>query len=50
MLGGGKIYHFTVRLRTDESHQLDEELIREIIERYKPAFSTYELSIDSVHY
>ncbi|BAY81545.1 phage tail protein [Calothrix parasitica NIES-267] len=50
MLGGGKPYHFTVRLRTDTSNQLDEELVREIIERYKPAFSTYELSIDSVHY
>lgn len=49
MLGGGKPYHFTVKLRTDESNQLDEELVREIIERYKPAFSTYELSIDSVH-
>lgn len=45
MLAGGKPYHFTVRLRTDTSHQLDEELIREIIERYKPAFSNYELSI-----
>ena len=45
MLGSGRPYHFKVRLRTDVSHQLDEELIREIIERYKPAFSTYELSI-----
>ena len=45
MLGGGKPYHFTVRLRTDASNQLDEELVQEIIERQKPAFSTYELSI-----
>jgi len=45
MLGGGKPYHFTVRLRADESNHLDEELVREIIERYKPAFSTYELLI-----
>lgn len=47
MLGGGKPYHFTVRLRTDASNQIDEELVQEIIERQKPAFSTYELSIST---
>ncbi|MEM1392213.1 MAG: phage tail protein [Cyanobacteria bacterium P01_H01_bin.150] len=46
MLGGGKPYHFTVSLRADKSNQLDEQLVREIIERYKPAFSTYELSMN----
>ena len=45
MLGGGKPYHFVVRLRTNASNKLDEELIQEIIERQKPAFSTYELFI-----
>jgi phage tail-like protein len=47
MLGGGKPYHFTVRLRTDASNRLDEELVQEIIERQKPAFSTYELLIST---
>ena len=40
MLGGGKPYHFTVSLRADKSNQLDEQLVREIIERYKDRKST----------
>ncbi|MEA5540732.1 phage tail protein [Limnoraphis robusta Tam1] len=45
MLGGGRAYHFIVRLRVDFPNQIDEPLVREIIEQYKPAFSTYELNI-----
>jgi len=48
MIGGGHPYHFIVRLRPTESLQLDEGLLREIIEQQKPAFSTYELSILSL--
>ncbi|WP_281062761.1 phage tail protein [Limnoraphis robusta] len=45
MLGGGRAYHFIVRLRVDFPNQIDEPLVREIIEQYKPAFCTYELNI-----
>lgn len=46
MLGGGKKYHFLVRLRAEYPDQvIDEEMVREIIERERPAFCTYELSI-----
>ncbi|MGK7929295.1 MAG: phage tail protein [Spirulina sp.] len=44
-LGGGKPYHIKVVLRPRESDRLNEELIREIIQREKPAFCTYELNI-----
>ena len=47
MLGGGKKYHFAVRLRVDDSNlEVEEKMIREIIERERPAFSSYELHID----
>lgn len=45
MLGGGRPYHFIVKICYPQSFQLDEPLIREIIEREKPAFSTYELNL-----
>lgn len=45
MIGGGRPYHFIVRLRATESLRIDESLVRKIIEQQKPAFSTYELSI-----
>lgn len=45
ILGGGKPYHFIVRLRLDRSYQVDRALIQEVIERQKPAFCTYELLI-----
>lgn len=45
MLGGGRAYHFIVRLKSEFPNQIDELLVREIIEQYKPAFSTYELNI-----
>jgi len=47
VLGGGQPYHFVVRLRSDRSNTIDENLMRRIIEQEKPAFSTYELLIES---
>lgn len=46
VLGGGQAYHFVVRLRSDHSQNLDEKLVRKIIEQEKPAFTTYELFIE----
>ncbi|WP_254449423.1 phage tail protein, partial [Anabaena sp. UHCC 0253] len=43
IVGGGKPYHFIVRLRHKPYHQINEQLIRQIIEQEKPAFCTYEL-------
>ncbi|HEY9625319.1 MAG TPA: phage tail protein [Crinalium sp.] len=45
-LGGGRPFHFIVRLRCDADHQIDEPLVRSIIEQEKPAFCTYELYIE----
>lgn len=45
MLGGGQPYHFRVCLRPQSASQIDEQLVRYIIEREKPAFCTYELTI-----
>lgn len=47
MLGGGRPFHFIVRLRPDPGQQIDERLVRDIIEREKPAFCTYDLYIAS---
>ena len=47
MIGGGRPYHFIVRLRPDIPGQVNEELVRHIIEQQKPAFCTYELYIES---
>jgi phage tail-like protein len=47
MLGGGRPYHFIVRLRCEENSRIDERLVREVIEREKPAFCTYDLHIES---
>lgn len=46
MIGGGQPYHFIVRLRPEATDQIDESLIRSIIEQYKPAFCTYELIVE----
>jgi phage tail-like protein len=43
MLGGGRSYHFTVRMRSPKP--LDESLIHNIIKREKPAFCSYDLHI-----
>ncbi|GAB1542735.1 phage tail protein [Scytonema sp. NUACC21] len=45
MVGGGRPYHFIVELCPQRPEQIDEGLVREIIERQKPAFCTYELDI-----
>jgi len=50
MLGGGKPYHFVVRLRLEhppgnQQPPLNEILIRAIIDQQKPAFCTYDLHI-----
>lgn len=48
IVGGGKPYHFIVILRTERSHLIDENLVRQIIDKEKPAFCTYELYIEPV--
>ena len=45
-LGGGTPYHFIVRLRPEFPQQVDEALVRLIIEQEKPAFCTYDLYIE----
>ncbi|KYC42597.1 phage tail protein [Scytonema hofmannii PCC 7110] len=45
MLGGGRPYHFQVELQANNLEQIDEKLVREIIERQKPGFCSYELDI-----
>lgn len=45
MFGGGKHFHFVVRLRVEDHNSIDEPMVREVIEREKPAFCTYELDI-----
>lgn len=46
VLGGGRCYHFTVRLRCQETEAINEELIRMIIEQEKPTWCTYELYLE----
>ncbi len=43
VLGGGRPYHFTVRLRSTPAIPLNETLIRQIIEAEKPTWCTYDL-------
>jgi phage tail-like protein len=45
VLGGGRPYHFMVRLRPERENQIDERLVRRILVQEKPAFCTYELMI-----
>ncbi|MBD2449735.1 phage tail protein [Nostoc sp. FACHB-152] len=46
VLGGGQPYHFNIRLRSDNYKNIDEILVRQIIEQEKPAFSTYNLFVE----
>ncbi len=46
IIGGGRPYHFIVTLRPDPGVQIDEQLVRYIIDQEKPAFCTYELYIE----
>ena len=43
--GGGKPFHFVVRIRHNLQNSLDIPLIHQIIEREKPVFCTYDLEI-----
>ncbi len=47
LMGGGRPYHFIVRLRSEPEIEIDEQLVDYIIEQEKPAFCTYELIIDN---
>lgn len=44
-IGGGKPFHFSVILRSEQERTLDEALVHEIIQSVKPAFCTYGLQI-----
>jgi phage tail-like protein len=46
VLGGGRPYHFTVRLRSIPDQPLDEILIRKIIDTEKPTWCTYDLYLE----
>ncbi len=46
--GGGRPFHFIVRIRNDLQNSLDLSLIRQIIEQEKPAFCTYDLEFIGV--
>ncbi|NJN03076.1 MAG: phage tail protein [Leptolyngbyaceae cyanobacterium SL_1_1] len=45
-LGGGRPFHFIVRLRSPRPEQIDSALVHTIIRQEKPAFCTYELSVE----
>jgi phage tail-like protein len=47
IIGGGKPYHFDVRLRAQPNSPIDEQLIRRIIDQEKPAFCSYSLLIET---
>lgn len=47
IIGGGRPFHFIVTLRPDSGMQIDERLVRYIIDQEKPAFCTYELYIEN---
>lgn len=47
IVGGGRPFHFSITLRPDSGMQIDEHLVRHIIEQEKPAFCTYELYIEN---
>ncbi|MBT9314530.1 phage tail protein [Leptothoe spongobia] len=47
ILGGSRPCHFSVHLRAPDNYSLDEALIRTIIDQEKPAFSSYDLAIET---
>ncbi len=49
VFGGGKPYHFEVRLRSSPDNLIDEQLVRRIIDQEKPAFCSYDLCIETVN-
>jgi phage tail-like protein len=48
MVGGGLPYHFHIHLVNDLGVPLPVDLIRQIVEQEKPAFCTYELTIEEI--
>ena len=46
VFGGGKPYHFQVRLRANPDNPIDEQLVRRILDQEKPVFCTYDLWIE----
>ncbi len=46
ILGGGKPFHFEIRLRGDPN-VIEEQFARTVIEEQKPAFCTYDLTIEA---
>jgi phage tail-like protein len=49
LLGEGNPYHFVVHLRCGSTHQINESLVRQVIEQEKPAFCTYDLFIHPIN-
>lgn len=45
VIGGGRLFHFVVILRSIPGVLIDEVLVRSVIEREKPAFCSYQLYI-----
>ena len=45
ILGGGRPFYFMVHLRPESLSQIDEGLVRSVIEQEKPAFCTYDLFV-----
>lgn len=46
ILGGGRPYHFVVRLREQFPNQVDATLVRRILDQEKPAHCTWELVVE----
>ena len=47
IIGGGKAFHFEVRLCIQPNSSIDEQLVRRIIDQEKPAFCSYSLCIET---
>jgi phage tail-like protein len=47
IFGGGKPYHFEVRLRSTPDNPIDEQLVRRIIDQEKPVFCSYDLYVET---
>lgn len=47
IVGGGRPYHFVVRLREQFAEQVDAALVRRILDQEKPAHCTWDLVIES---
>lgn len=45
-MGGGRPYHFIVRLRPPAGHAINLPLVYQVIDKEKPAFCTYELYME----